>query len=183
MTFSWGLEDFFLRLQKINLLLTSPLFSQRSPDTDLSHIVLFHLTQTSFPPEPTANYPCSHYKCYCMQFKSWSSCFEEKREKSPQCIFQSCKAGGQRTARNDFHSLFMPREGPENSNSMARLLQSVLLESANTLQWPVDSTNKVSWVLLVMIADMTGSRRSRGPCAKIESGGVGVLSGEDAHER
>lgn len=103
--------------------------------------------------------------------------------KAPGVSFNPGKAGGQRTTRmTSIHYSCHEKAW------RIRWLDyhSVLLESGSMLQWPVGSSlcsNKVSWVLLVMITDVTGSGGSGSPCAKKKKGEVGELSSEDACER
>lgn len=92
-------------------------------------------------------------------------------EWKPQVYLLAQQSWWAKNNLNDFHSLFMQRVGPEKSNGSI-ITQSIcgsVCREERELQWPVGSglcSNKVSWVLFVMISDVTGSGGGGSPCAE-----------------
>lgn len=166
MTFSWGLGGFF-RLQKINLLLTSTLWSPwLSAASRADPYYLTTLPSTSFPPfsqlqaaPTTLDHRC--YRTICDINLHLSAGFGGGKKRPPVYLPTSAKlAGKEQPEWLPFIIHVLRRPG---------LLHSVSLESGSVLQWPAGSrlcSNKVSGVLLVMITDVTGSRGSGCPCTK-----------------
>lgn len=117
-------DDFFMRsrrifrLQKINLLLTSTLWSPwLSAASWTDPYYLTTLPSTFFPPfsqlqaAPTTldhRYNCTICDINLLQSAGFGG---KKKKKGPQCIFQPQQSWWAKNNQNDFHSLFMFWEG------------------------------------------------------------------------